>query len=80
MISYLAAFLGGLAIEATAVFWVHFSERNMRGRLRCVSAVQAVALVAGVGESVHNWRHGAAFVVGYVLGADVASRLKGAFS
>jgi hypothetical protein len=74
-VSYVLALLGGFFIEATAVFWVHYSERNRRGPLRLVSTLQGAALAAGVGAS-HDLRHGAAFVAGYVLGADIASRLK----
>lgn len=70
------AFVGGFALEFTAVFWVHFSERRQRNRLTCVSAIQATALAAGVGASIDGWLSGASFVAGYALGANIASRLK----
>lgn len=72
IIDLAAASAGGFVLESSAVFWVHFSERNDRRRLTCVSALQATALALGITEAAHGWVSGAAFVVGYALGANVA--------
>ncbi len=80
MLGYMTAFFGGFFLEALAVFWVHYSERNQRLKLTCISALQAIALVAGVGESVDNWQHGCVFIIGYALGANAAIYLKKYFN
>jgi hypothetical protein len=76
MLIHLLTFASGFANEATAVFWVHHAERGHAGRTGLCGAIQAVSLVFGVGESVHDWRYAPVFVLGYGLGAAVAVRLK----
>jgi hypothetical protein len=71
------AFVSGFANEAVAVFWVHHSERgNVLGTGVC-SSLQAIALVAGIGEGIRDWHHGLAFIVGYTSGAMAAVCMKG---
>jgi hypothetical protein len=63
MYPYLLTFISGVIIEATAVFWVHHAERGHMWRTGLFSALQAVSLVVGVGESVHDWHLGAILAV-----------------
>jgi len=76
MMIYALTFASGFANEAMAVFWVHNSERGYALRTGLCSAVQALALVVGIGESVHEWRYAPAFVAGYALGATAAVAVK----
>jgi hypothetical protein len=76
MTSLLLTFASGFANEAMAVLWVHASERGKAGWTALCSAIQALALVVGVGESVHDWHVAPAFIVGYTLGSYVAVRIK----
>ena len=48
------AFLGGLFLELLAVLWVHYAERNAYVPLSIVAALQAVAMVVGLGEAVNQ--------------------------
>ena len=76
MLIHLLTFASGFANEATAVFWVHHAERGRPVRTGLCGAIQACALVLGIGESVHDWRYAPAFVLGYGLGAASAVWLK----
>lgn len=75
--TYLAAFIAGLVLDGTAVFWVHFSERGRALPTAAIAMLQAVAQVVGIGESVHDWHAGPVFVLGYGIGAGLAVRVKG---
>lgn len=76
MIALLLAFGSGFANEAMAVLWVHAAERGWPIRTAICSVVQALALVVGIGESVHDWHVAPAFVLGYASGAYAMVWLK----
>jgi hypothetical protein len=69
MLLHVITFASGFANEAMAVLWVHNTERGYALRTGLCSAVQALALVVGIGESVHDWRAAPAFIAGYATGA-----------
>lgn len=73
---YLTAFLAGLFLEGTAVFWTHYSERGKALIAASFSSAQALALVLGIGESVHDLKRAPFFVLGYGAGSYVAIKLK----
>jgi len=73
---HLLTFASGFANEATAGFWVPHAERGHAARTGLCGAIQACALVLGIGESVHDCRYAPAFVLGYGLGAAAAVRFK----
>ena len=73
----LAAFVAGIFVDGTAVFWVHYSERGQALKTAFFAMLQAVAQVVGVGEAIHDWRTGPFFVIGYGLGAGLAVKLEG---
>lgn len=77
MIEYLATLGAGLFLEGTAVFWTHYSERGKAALAALFSGIQAVALVFGVGESVHDPKHAPFFVIGYAGGSYLAIKIKG---
>lgn len=77
MIEYLATLGAGLFLEGTAVFWTHYSERGNAAIAALFSGVQAIALVFGVGESVHDPKHAPFFVLGYASGSYLAIKIKG---
>jgi hypothetical protein len=70
------AVLSGFALEAIGVAWVHYSERDKPAMTGALSAVQASALVLGIGEGIRGLATGSCFVLGYALGAYVAVRVK----
>lgn len=72
------AFASGFAIETACVYWVHFSERGRALPTALCSVVIGTAQVAGIGESIRDWRVGVAFVAGYGLGTYTAVRRKAA--
>lgn len=76
MLVHAITFASGFANEAVAVYWVHHAERGHALRTGFCSAVQAIAVVVGVGESVHDWRYAPAYVIGYATGAALAVRVK----
>lgn len=71
------AFVSGFAIETACVYWVHFSERNRALPTAFCSMVIGAAQVCGIGESIRDWRVGAAFVAGYGIGTYTAVKRKG---
>lgn len=75
-IHHLLSFASGAINEAVAVFWVHHSERGHALKTGICSAIQATALVVGIGEAVHDWHYGPTFIFGYSLGATLAVYLK----
>lgn len=70
------AFCGGLSLEALAVLWVHYSERNNRVGIVCVSAGQALCQVLGLGSALQGPGEALAFVIGHALGPLVGIALK----
>lgn len=77
MLEIIAILGSGLLYESTSVFWTHYSERgNAIGAAVC-SGIQAIALVFGIGESVHDWHLAPLFIVGYALGTFLAVKVKG---
>lgn len=77
MLEIIAIIGSGLLFESTSVFWTHYSERgNAIGAATC-SAIQAGALVFGVGESVQDWRMAPLFIIGYAAGSFFAVKVKG---
>jgi len=68
----LIAFASGAAYEALSVVWVHQATHGSAWATALASAVQATAIVFGVGESVRERRAAPLFVLGYALGAYVA--------
>lgn len=79
MTEYLATFGAGLFLEGTAVFWTHYSERGKAAIAALFSGVQALALVFGIGESVHAPKLAPFFVLGYAGGSYVAIKIKARF-
>ena len=76
ILACLLAFLGGAVYEACSVGWVHYSDRGSPLVAALFSMLQAVAQVAGIGESVHDLRAAPFFVVGYGVGTYVAVAIK----
>ena len=74
--SCLIAFFGGAFYEAIAVAWVHYAERKRALAAALCSSAVAVALVAGVGESLRSFPAACAFVLGYGCGTFAAVRFK----
>ncbi len=74
--SALLTFAAGFTIETACVYWVHFSERNRALPTALCSMAIGTAQVLGIGESIHDWRMGVPFVVGYGLGTFTAVRRK----
>jgi hypothetical protein len=70
--SLVVAFAGGAIYEACSVVWVHAATGGSAWQTALVSALQALASVAGIGESVRDWRVAPFFVGGYGLGAYLA--------
>jgi hypothetical protein len=66
------AFASGAAYEGCSVVWVHAASHGTPWQVAAVSAVQAIAAVAGIGESVKDRRAAPCFVLGYALGAYLA--------
>jgi hypothetical protein len=79
MVEYFATFIAGLFLEGTAVFWTHYSERGRALIAASFSSVQALALVLGIGESVHDLKRAPFFVLGYGVGSYAAIKLKTSF-
>lgn len=69
---YAAALASGATYEALSVVWVHQATHGSALATALVSALQALAMVVGVGESVREWRAAPAFVLGYGAGAYAA--------
>jgi hypothetical protein len=76
VIEILMTFTAGFVIETACVYWVHFSERNRAVPTALCSMAIGLAQVLGIGESVHDWRMGAPFVLGYGVGTYTAVRRK----
>lgn len=74
--SALLAFASGFVIEMACVYWVHFSERNRALPTALCSMLIGGAQVLGIGESIQDWRVGAAFVLGYGCGTFTAVQRK----
>lgn len=74
-VAALVAFASGAAYEGCSVVWVHQATHGSALATAVVSAVQAAAQVAGIGESVRDWRVAPLFVFGYGVGAYVAMRI-----
>jgi hypothetical protein len=72
------AFASGAAIEATAIWWVHHSERRAWIKASLCSMLYGIAQVTGIGESIRNWHVAPWFVLGYGVGTAIAVKLKGA--
>jgi hypothetical protein len=68
----LVAFTSGAAYEGLSVIWVHQATHGSAWATALVSALQAVAQVAGIGEAVRDWRVAPLFVLGYGAGAYAA--------
>ena len=79
MTNYLATFAAGIFLEGTAVFWTHYSERGKAAIAAMFSGIQALALVFGVGESVHDPKLAPFFVLGYAGGSYIAIKIKARF-
>jgi hypothetical protein len=65
-------FLAGASYEAMGVAWVHYAERNKATPTAILSGMQALAQVAGIGESVRDWRLAPFYVVGWAFGSFLA--------
>ena len=72
----ITTFLSGLFLEGTAVFWTHYSERGKAITAATFSGMQALALVCGINETVHDWRLAHSFIIGYAMGSYLAIKLK----
>ena len=68
MLLILLSFFGGLAMEALAVLWVHFAERNNKPWLFAVAVLQGTATVCGIGGAIQGWPSAVAYVLGYGCG------------
>jgi len=66
------AFTAGVLIEAVAVMWLHYSERDAPVRAAACSMLQAGAQVVGLGESFASRGAAVAFVLGYGCGTFTA--------
>ncbi len=76
MLAAQVAFASGFVIETACVYWVHFSERSRALPTALCSMTVAAAQVLGLGESIHSWRVGIFFVLGYGVGTFTAVRRK----
>jgi hypothetical protein len=72
IVLHLLAFVSGFADEGLSVFWVHHAAKGNAFSSGLYSGLQAIARVVGIGESIHDWRYGPAYVLGYGLGSSVA--------
>lgn len=72
----LIPFLGGLFVEALAVLWVHYSERNAQLPLFLTSLGLGTANVLGLGSAIIHWQAALAFILGYGLGPLLGIRIK----
>jgi hypothetical protein len=75
LVRVVLTFLSGAAVEATAVFWVHYSSHGQAFAAGAFSMLQAMAMVFGIGESVRDRYAAPAFVLGYGAGTAVAVAL-----
>lgn len=71
-VAALLTFAAGFTIEMACVYWVHFSERNRALPTALCSMAIGIAQVLGIGESVHDWRMGVPFILGYGVGTFIA--------
>lgn len=69
-------FISGFIIETACVYWVHYSERNQAFNTALCSMAIGIAQVLGLGESIHDWRMGIPYVIGYGLGTFLAVKRK----
>ncbi len=69
---YALAFASGAVFEACSVVWVHRATVGTPLETAIVSAVQAIAQIAGIGEAVREARAAPFFVAGYAIGAYLA--------
>lgn len=76
MIDLIVTFLSGAAIEAFAVLWVHYSERNMRLHLFIVSLMLGLSNVTGMSGALTGWAGVTAYVLGYGIGPQIGISLK----
>ena len=63
-----SVFIAGVSVEALAVLWVHYSERNQKLPLFIVSTCLGAAQVLGIGGAINNWQCALAFILGYGFG------------
>ncbi|HEY8097914.1 MAG TPA: hypothetical protein VIE65_17795 [Methylobacter sp.] len=73
---FIGVFISGFFYEWTSVYWTHYSEKNQAFKAGLASAAQALTLIFGVGESIHNWKHIPFFVLGYATGSYSAVKVK----
>ena len=71
-----APFLGGLIVEALAVLWVHYAERDKKHPLFGVSLLLGAANVLGIGTAIQHWQSALAFILGYGLGPLAGLHIK----
>jgi hypothetical protein len=76
MNNYIATFAAGIFLEGTAVFWTHYSERGKAMIAALFSGIQALALVFGIGESIHTPKLSPFFILGYAGGSYIAIKIK----
>ena len=76
LVEVLLTFASGFTIETACVYWVHFSERNRAFPTALCSMAIGTAQVLGISESIHDWRMGVPFVLGYGVGTFTAVRRK----
>jgi hypothetical protein len=60
-------------------FAVAFASGGAPWHVAIVSAIQATAMVLGVGESVKEWRAAPFYVIGYAVGAFVELELRACY-
>lgn len=65
-----------MAYEITSAYWVFSVEKLKSYRAGFWSAVQAVVMLTGIAESIHDWRAALCFIVGYSLGSIIGVEIE----
>lgn len=73
------AFTSGFIVDAFSVFWTHYAEKGKPGMAALCGVLIAGGICIGVGSSVQDWRLGAAYALGFGVGAYVAVLAKERF-
>jgi hypothetical protein len=68
ILACIITFISGAAYEAGCVAWCHYSEHNDPLRAAVASLFISTCQIAGIGESVSDWRVAPLFVLGYGIG------------
>lgn len=64
-------FICGLLYEITSTFWVFSTEQLKAFRAGVCSMIQAIVMLTGIAESIHDAGAAACFICGYSAGSIV---------